>query len=97
MSCVCISGHELVWHGFVDAVFSSHGIPVMVNAVMEKEEYFPKKRKLDEEDGKDFKMFVPELSLNGLIHPFSPKCCFQFYDRNILSVCHFSPYTTIFQ
>lgn len=49
----CISGHELVWHGFVDIVFSSHqGIPAIANVVVEKEEITPLKRKLDEEDGK---------------------------------------------
>lgn len=47
----CISGHELMWHGFVDIVFSSHqGIPAIANAVMEKEEITSVK--LDEEDGK---------------------------------------------
>lgn len=49
----CILGHELMWHGFIDIVFSSHqGIPAIANVVVEKEEITPLKRKLDEEDGK---------------------------------------------
>lgn len=49
----CILGHELVWHGSVDIVFSSHqGIPAKVNAVVENEEIAHVKKKLDEGDGK---------------------------------------------
>lgn len=47
-SCTGI-GHELMWHGFVDIVFSSHQeIPAIANAVMEKEEITSVK--LDEEE-----------------------------------------------
>lgn len=49
----CILGHELVWHGCVDIVFSSHqGIPAIANAVVENEEIAHVKKKLDEGDGK---------------------------------------------
>lgn len=47
-----------MWHGFIDIVFSSHqGIPAIANSVVGKEEITPKKRKLDEDDGKKLMCF----------------------------------------
>ncbi|XP_065938787.1 uncharacterized protein [Magallana gigas] len=44
-------GHEQVWHGFIDIVFSSHlGIHSMANAVLDIEENISKKRRVDEQD-----------------------------------------------
>ncbi|XP_052713496.1 uncharacterized protein LOC128187244 [Crassostrea angulata] len=44
-------GHEQVWHGFIDIVFSSHlGIPAMANTVLDIEENSSKKRKVDGQD-----------------------------------------------
>ncbi|XP_062615123.1 uncharacterized protein LOC134276851 [Saccostrea cucullata] len=44
-------GHELVWHGFVDIIFSSHqGMSAIAHTVMKSKEISPKKRKRDEVD-----------------------------------------------
>lgn len=55
-------GHEQVWHGFIDIVFSSHlGIPAMANTVLDIEENISKKRRVDEQDGKDHKIYSMHL------------------------------------
>ncbi|XP_052679433.1 uncharacterized protein LOC128160186 isoform X1 [Crassostrea angulata] len=44
-------GHEQVWHGFIDIVFSSHlGLHSMANTVLDIEENISKKRRVDEQD-----------------------------------------------
>lgn len=55
-------GHEQVWHGFIDIVFSSHlGIHSMANTVLDIEENISKKRKVDGQDGKDHKIYLMHL------------------------------------
>ncbi|XP_061183614.1 uncharacterized protein LOC133191883 [Saccostrea echinata] len=73
-------GHEQVWHGFIDIVFSSHlGISAIASTVLDIEENISKKRKLDEQDetknddfpgGKmitEVKQALPEHSLSQAI------------------------------
>lgn len=55
-----ISGHEKVWHGFIDVIFSSHlGVPTIANVVLELDETPTRKRKID---GKNFKLHFVLLS-----------------------------------
>ncbi|XP_062581265.1 uncharacterized protein LOC134243062 [Saccostrea cucullata] len=43
-------GHEQVWHGFIDIVFSSHlGISAIASTVLDMEENISKKRRVDEQ------------------------------------------------
>ncbi|XP_062579860.1 uncharacterized protein LOC134241849, partial [Saccostrea cucullata] len=47
-NCNHILGHEQVWHGFIDIVFSPHlGIPAIASTVLDREEKISKKRKVE--------------------------------------------------